>query len=245
MSRRRSSLAELERLVRILEPGTRNLGQYLAEHGEVLAPRLGIEVKDLHALANLPDEEAAPRVKELLARRADARAQRHHAALGELVTRAARRLASTAIWKGQAAVIDVGLLLTELLADSGREYIGFESSAFEVHLPRSKLVEVARVLPHQYPDIVGWVDASGLHFRWRRGRGGLNLLPQPVRPGAVAYVLTVSIPPPVREALQHAQPRHVRRLAPGTGPSAVRPSAGTRGKTGWLADILAQISLAP
>jgi hypothetical protein len=239
MSGRRSSLAELERLLRVIEPGAHDLGRYLAEHAERLAPRLKVEVEELRAIAVLPDQEAAPRVKELLMRRDHARAQHHEAALQEAVAGAAQRLASTAVWKGPAAVLDVRLLLGELLADPSRKYIGFEGGPFDVHLLRSKLVEVARVLPLQYSDLIGWVDPSGLHFRWHGGRGGLNLFPQVVSPVDAAYVLTVNIPPPVREEPRTAPPRR-SRLALAKAP----PSSESR-KGGWIADVLAQISLTP
>jgi len=239
MSRPRSSLAELERLLRAIEPGAHCLGPYLAEHAEGLAPRLDVDAEEIRAIAALPDQQAAPRVKEMLARREHARAALHEAALQEAVAVAAQRLASTAVWRDQAAVVDVRLLLGELLADPSRKYIGFSGGSFKVHLLRSKLVEAARVLPQQYPDLVGWVDPSGLHFRWHRGRGGLNLFPQTVPRVDAAYVLAVNIPPPVREEPRTA-PLRQARPAPAKAPSSRASRTG-----GWIADVLAQIPLAP
>ena len=243
MSGRRSSLTELERLLRIVQPGARNLGRYLAEHGESLAPRLGVEVEELRAIAALSDQAAALRVKALLDRRADAMAQIHEATVQEVVTEAVQRLAATAVWSGPAASIDVGLLLGALLADPIREYICLKSSTFEVPLLRSKLVAAAKVLLHHY-DLAGWVDSEGLHLRWRGGRGGLNLHPQTVRPGEARHVLVVNIPPPPpREEHRPVASARPRR-APPRVPAPAAPSAA-RGPVKWFAELLEQIALGP
>lgn len=242
MGGRRSSLAELERLLRFVEPGARNLGRYLAEHSEGLAPRLRVEVEELRAIAALPEQEAARRVQALLAQHANSLAQIHEATVQEVVAEAVQRFATTAAWRDSMAIIDVGLLLGALLADSSRQYICVKSGAFAVPMLRSKLVAVAKVLLH-HRDLTGWIDAEGLHLRWHGGRGGLNLYPQAVKPGEAGLVLTVNLPPPApREAprpVASARPRPARPPAPpATAPSAAR-------RRSWFTEILEQIALGP
>jgi hypothetical protein len=230
MTRPRSGLASLERALRAPEPGSRNLGQHLAEHGEYLAPLLGVEPGDLQALVALPDEDVAPRLKELFRRREEQRASRWAAAMQECSLDAAQRLAGAATWHQGAAMLDVNVLLGGLLADPSRTHIALVSDAFRVNMPRQKLVEVGKVLLKQYTDLIAWADNAGLHFRWNRCRGGLNLFSQEIPARDVGYVLHVVIPRPAEEKPQLSTPQRSTR-----GPRNAR-----RGGS-WLGEILSQI----
>ncbi len=103
MGRPRSSLAELGRMLRVAEPGSNNLGYYLAEAGEDLAVQLGVEAETLAGLVELPDETIAPMLAQLLEHRASERMAAHHAEVRDAAMSAAQRLGATAIWTNDAA----------------------------------------------------------------------------------------------------------------------------------------------
>ncbi|WP_437840053.1 hypothetical protein [Sorangium sp. So ce1153] len=231
----------MERVLRAFEPGSHNIGDYVAEHDEELAVLLGVDASELRALAGRLDEETAPRVRALLQQRAEARTLRHQAARRDAVLAAAQRLAMTAVWRESAALLDMSLL-GDLLADVTVQHISLVSRVFAVHLPRKKLVEVAEVLPRQFADLVSWVDRAGLHFRWHQGRGGLSLYSQVVPASESAHVLHVSIPAPGirkhRPAPASASPAHRSQDAPRPGPANAAPAAART--TGWLAEALTE-----
>lgn len=225
MARPRSSLAELEKLVQFAEVGGTNIGEYLASGGEDLAQKLGAAAEDLRALVHLPDEALAEQLGRNFERRAEQRAASHGEAVRRLAFAAAEQLAATAVWRNEAAVLDVRVLLGELLVDTTQSYILLDatsfSSRFQVSLPRSLLVNVAKVVRAR-TDIGAWLDEDGLHFRWNRGRGGFNFIPQAVPAQEMANILCVNIPPPYVE-----RPR----------PAARRPSS-------WFTDFLHEMALA-
>lgn len=242
MAGRRSGLAGLERVLRALEPGSRNVGDHVAEHDEELALLLDVDASELRALAGQPDEEVAPRVQAILLRRAEARMLRHQAARREAALAAAQVLAATAVWRGSAALLDVKVLLGDLLADVTIQHISLVSRGFQVHLPRKKLVEVAGVLPRQFADLESWVDRAGLHFRWRQGRGGLSLYSQEVPARESAHVLSIEIPAPTLKKHRPAPAPPTRRSHDTSRPhpnlTIAAPSAGR--PTEWLAEAISE-----
>ncbi|WP_437301122.1 hypothetical protein [Sorangium sp. So ce426] len=240
MAGRRSGLAGLERVLRALQPGSHNIGDYVAEHDEELAVLLGVDASELRALAGQLDEEAAPRVRALLQHRAEARTIRHQASRRDAVLAAARRLAMTAVWRDSAALLDISVLLGDLLADVTVQHIGLMSRVFAVHLPRKKLVEVADVLPRQFADLVSWVDRTGLHFRWRQGRGGLSLYSQAVPASESAHVLHVSIPAPAIRKHWPAPASADRRSRDAPRPNPTNAALSAARTTGWLAEALTE-----
>jgi hypothetical protein len=223
MARPRSSIAELERMVRTPEPGTNNLGRYLAEHGEELAGRLAVDAAQFAALAELPDEQVAPLLKQLFEHRASECSAAHQAEVREIALTAAQRLGATAVWMNDVATLDVRLLLGDLLVDTSRSYITLDAVAlrggFQVNLPRSLLVNVAKEIGRR-PDLVAGIDDQGLHFRWNHGRGGLTFLSQCVPASEAANVLTVNILPPLVKL--HRAPA----------------------RSGWFSDLLSELALA-
>jgi hypothetical protein len=225
MAKPRSSLAELEKLVCYAEVGGTNIGEYLASCGEELAPRLGAEAEDLRALVHLPDEALAQQLRPHFERRAEHRAAIHADAVQRLALAAAQQLAVTAVWRDGAAVLDVRVLLGELLVDTTQKYIRLDatsfSSRFQVSLPRSLLVNVAKEVGAR-PDPGAWVDEAGLHLRWKEGLGGLNFIPQCVPACDRANVLCVNIPPPFVE----------------------RPRPRLWAARAWFSEVLADVALA-
>jgi hypothetical protein len=223
MAKPRSSIAELERLLRVTEPSSNNLGQYLAEAGEELAARLGVGAEKLAALVALPDEKIAPLLEQLLEHRASERTAAHQADVRAVAMSAAQQLGATAVWTNDVAAIAVGLLLGELLLDTSKSYILFDAHGlcveFQVSLPRSLLVNVAKEIGRR-PDLIAGIDEQGLHLRWNRGRGGFNFISQSVPASEAMNVLYVNIPPPVVRSQR----------------------VPVRG--GWFAEVLSEVALA-
>jgi hypothetical protein len=223
MARPRNSVAKLERMLRVVEPGANNLGRYLAEHGEELADRLHVDVATLSVLADLPDEQITPLLKQLFEHRASERSTAHQAEVRDMALAVAQQLGATAVWTNDIAMLDVRLLLGELLVDTTRSYITLDAGSthggFRVSLPRSLLVNAARELG-QRPDLVAWVDQAGLNFRWNQERGGLNFFSQRVPASEAANVLTVSFLPPLVRL--HRAPT----------------------RSGWFSDLLSEVALA-
>jgi hypothetical protein len=183
--------------VQFAEVGGTNIGEYIASGGEELARKLGAEAEDLRALVHLPDETLARQFRLWFERRARRRAEVHAEAVQRVALTAADHLAATARWEGDAAVLDVRVLLGELLVDTSRKHVLLDAtgfgSRFLVSVPRRLLVDTAKVLGGR-PDVGAWVDESGLHFRWNEGRGGLNFIPQMVPAQEMATILCVNMP---------------------------------------------------
>src|SRR5262249_47739509 len=152
----------------------------------------------------------APLLAQLLEHRASERAGDHQAAVQEIALAAAQRLGATAVWANDIASLDVRLLLGKLLLDTSRSYITLDAAGpcgeFQVNLPRSLLVNVAKELG-QRPDLLAWVDEAGLHLRWNGGRGGLNFISQCVPASEAMSMLTVNIPSPVMASPRAPAPR--------------------------------------
>jgi hypothetical protein len=68
---------------------------------------------------------------------------------------------------------------------------------FTAAVERTLLVRTALV-QRLFIDVTAYVDANGLHVRWRGGRGGYNWRARFVAPADRAHVLTVELRPPVR-----------------------------------------------
>jgi hypothetical protein len=67
-SARRDPVRELALLVRAPEPGSNNLGGFLADNAGELAQELGVSASKLEAERIVDDEELAPRIRQLLER---------------------------------------------------------------------------------------------------------------------------------------------------------------------------------
>ena len=74
-SARRDPVRELTLLVRAPEPGTSNLGEFLANNARGLAQVLGLPADDFEAARILDDEDLAPRIRQLLERARDRHVQ--------------------------------------------------------------------------------------------------------------------------------------------------------------------------
>jgi hypothetical protein len=214
---RRDPLRELVQLLRFPEEGACNLGAFLAENADELAPALGSTGDDLRASAGMPDEVVAPRIRARLGRRRELEQEKMAQENAELAVRAATTLGRTVRWTEQGAVLDTDVLLGDLLADRGQKYIAFTGPDFTTAVERMTLARTAS-LRRLFMDVAACVDSTGLHVRWRGGRGGYNWRTQVIEPAERALVLTVELQPPVRAAVR-------------------RPGA-------WLGDLLQEMGFA-
>jgi hypothetical protein len=189
-------MRELAHLVRAPpEPGSNNLGEFVATNAAGLAQELGVSPTRLEAERLLDDEEVAPRIRQLLDR-----ARNHH--IKEDLERrrdrsfaAAQRLGASVKWTDVGAELDVDVLLGELLADRKKKWLRFDSKgAFTIVVPRH-LVAAAAPLRRIHIDLASFVDDKGLYFRWKGGRGGYNWRTHEVDPRFADLVLTVPLAP--------------------------------------------------
>jgi hypothetical protein len=120
---------------------------------------------------------------------------------------AATRLARTAAWRGDVVAFDVDVLLGALLADATPKYIAFDAiGLFDVAVPRGRLADARRVLVGEsFFGLCATVDAAGVHFRWKNGRGGLDFRAMYVTPLERDRVLRVVLERPHHVALVAAR----------------------------------------
>ncbi len=218
----RTSLAALSKIVAAAEPGTRNIGHYLAARASVLAPELAVPVATLEAAANVDDAELAPHLEAMLRQHEliSRRARTNTAA--ERASTAATRIARSAIWEKSVVHIDPSVLLGDLLADASHRYVAFFFDEHDITIDRAKLVDVSRVITSKtYPDRSAYLDARGLHLRWKNGRGGLNLVTQ--IPGVLE-----------RDRVLHVVLER---------PAVAMPIVPVRRGGAWLGDILGEMGL--
>jgi hypothetical protein len=130
-------------------------------------------------------------------------------------------LASRARYAHDGIELDRGLLLGPLLAGPDKKIVTFDLGDAEVSVARRKLVAIKHAT-RRFIDLTASVDPKGLRFRWRAGRGGLNLRPLLVRPqDRVLERRVVIIPSAVSVAIV---------TAPG------RPSSS------WLHDLVTELA---
>ena len=179
MASRRSGLALLAKVVAAAEPGTRNIGHYLAARAMVLAPELAVPVATLEAAAYVDDAELAPHLEAMLRQREEISRRARTNTTAERASTAATRISRSATWEKDLVRIDPALLLGDLLADTSNKYVAFSFDEHDITIDRAKLGDVSRIISSKtYPDRSAYLDASGLHLRWKSGRGGLNLVTQ-------------------------------------------------------------------
>ena len=94
-SARRDPLRELSHLLRASEPGSNNLGEFVAANAGGLAQELGVSAGRLEAERVIDDEELAPRIRQLLERAKDRHVQQDLERRRERSLAAARRLGAT------------------------------------------------------------------------------------------------------------------------------------------------------
>ena len=193
----RDVLRELAQLVRLAEPEGHNLGGFVAGHAGELAPLLQSTEHELQAAVHEPDSALVDRLRARLDLALE-RDRQHRCQHGlDRAHRAALELGRTARWFERGVILDVDLLLGPLANGAVAKHAAFA-------LPEATLVfeaavlRRARILPRTFLDVAVFVDAEGIHFRWKAGRGAVNLKPQSVSPAEMRAALIVPIPPPMR-----------------------------------------------
>ena len=199
-SARRDPVRELALLVRAPEPGTSNLGEFLADNASGLAQVLGLPADDFEAARVLDDEDLARRIRQLLERARDHHVQRDLERRRERSLEAAHRLGATARWSDLGAELDVDLLLGELLADRTMKWVAFDEPAGCRRRPSRGIWSQASCPS----GVCTWTSppgstTTGLHFRWRGGRGGYRWRPHEVHASFANRVLNVPLAPKVAQ----------------------------------------------
>lgn len=171
--------------------GEHNIGGFLREHPELAARlgRLDLERDDAELALQL-----APAVGHY--KRSAARV--HASERASRAEEAARLISARARHRDGRVELAPDLLLGALLVDSSRRYVAFNLVETRVLVSRQVLSR-ARSALLGFPDLSAYVDDRGLHFVWRGGRGGLNLLPQAQEVGAAVLEIDLSPPPSRRE----------------------------------------------
>jgi hypothetical protein len=224
-SARRDRVRELVQLARVPEPGTSNLGEFVAGHADELAQALNADPHRLALARALDDEELLPRIVQLLERARGRRVMEDLDRRRERSIAAAVRLGQSARWNELGAELDVDLLLGDVLADRTRKWVTFEGGGLGVTIPRH-LIAGAVFVARQHLDLAACVDEHGLHFRWRGGTGKYNWRPQALRPGLEAHVLTVPLASKVvAVVLQRPPVVRQRRRRPALEPVLAEPAA--------------------
>jgi hypothetical protein len=175
------------------EPGTSNLGEFVAANADGLSQALGASTSTFEASRIVDDEELAPRIRNLLERARNHHVQQDLERRRERSLAAAQRLGATVRWSCVGAELDVDLLLGEVLADRTKKWVRFDSQLdLKVVIPRY-LIAAASPLRRIHIDLASFVDDKGLHFRWKGGRGGYNWRPHDVDARFADQVLTVRL----------------------------------------------------
>jgi hypothetical protein len=216
-------LRELLVLLRSPEHDSNNIGVYLGEHAERLAPILRTSPDSLRSALRLTDERVVPelrrRVASVIGDQQAARATK----ISERSSRAACLLGQTVRWTELGGVLDVDLLLSDVIADRQNKYVAFSREEHPGVAVRRDLLARVAPLKRNVLDLVAFVDHEGVHFRWNGGRGGYNWLPQVVPDHEGLRVLKVSLRAPACPALGQTVP----------------------GRGAWLGDVLRDVGLQP
>ena len=148
---------------------------------------------------------------------------------------AAAVLNDTAIWADGTVLLDQRVLLGDVLAHPTAKWIGFEVNELAIVISMQKL-RAGRAALRPFLDLAAFLDQHGLHFRWRGGRGGLDLFSHKANRyerDRVFKVPLVLVPP--EPVLVTATPT----AAPADPPPRHRQPRGSA----WLGQILGDLGL--
>jgi hypothetical protein len=125
------------------------------------------------AMENVQDDAAlAVRLLETIRRAETMQRDLRKTSRAKAAQASADALASTARWEGETAQVDILSLLSSMLTKRN-DLLVFTCDDFTVGVYMSPLYDLAKLKKR---DLTAFVDAKGLHIRWRTG--GLNLCPQ-------------------------------------------------------------------
>lgn len=193
----RDLLRELARLARVSEPDGTTIGAFVAGHAAELAPLLHTHEEALTTAGGDRDEVVLRTLRGPLQHAVvEVRDQRREIAAAT-ARNAAVQLGRTARWHERGVVIDEGLALGPLLADLRTKHVAFMLPFITVII-EVQVLRRARLLQRTHIDLACFIDGDGLHFRWKAGRGQLNLTSRKLVPDAIRAALEVPIPPPAQ-----------------------------------------------
>lgn len=125
------------------------------------------------ALQNVQDDAAlAVRLLETIRHAESQQRDQHKINRAKAAQASAEALASMARWDGEKAHVDIISLVSSALTKRN-DLLVFTCDDFTVGVYMAPLFDLARL---RRRDLTAFVDASGLHIKWRTG--GLNLRPQ-------------------------------------------------------------------
>jgi ElaB/YqjD/DUF883 family membrane-anchored ribosome-binding protein len=193
-------LRELVRMARLSEPDDTNVGTFVAEHAAELAPLLHTHEAALTKAAGHADEIVLRALRRRIDNALVEERERRRDAGAAAAREAAVQVARTARWLELGVVVDVDVVLGKLLADPGSRHVAFAlpDAIVAVEAP---LLRRCRLLSRTYIDLAGFVDQDGIHFRWKGGKGALNLRSLILSASQLERALIVPIPPPMRPAM--------------------------------------------
>lgn len=181
------------------------LQELLLVHGARIAAVLGTSLPELESKLQRPRERRSDDVRRLVRTAQEQREAIRAEQRRNLAIAAGIMLASLARWTETRVELDARIVLGTLLVDASKKAVRFDvERGPSITISCAKLTEASRAL--KFSDLHCFVDARGLHFRWRDGVGGLDLHTQD-RVWNDNSVLTVALSRPQRRP--RTQPRPV------------------------------------
>ena len=185
-----STSSALTALRRFINASTETPGEirlYVRENVTELATAFGVEGDAILARIDAVSDDAALAIgllKLVKTEEASNRAVKRDAR-AMAAQAAADALAATVTWDGDRARVNIQALLASSITKRG-DLLVFTCDDFTAAIPQASLLGLVRL---RRRDLSGFVDAQGLHIRWKTG--GLNLRSQ-VDPSADRIVLSLS-----------------------------------------------------
>lgn len=125
------------------------------------------------AMDNVSDDAAlAVRLLETIRRSEAMQRDLRKSSRAKAAQASADAIASMARWDGEKLHVDVASVLSSVLTQRNHLLV-FTTDEFSVAVYQSPLFDLAKL---KRKDLTAFVDANGVHLRWRTG--GLNLRPQ-------------------------------------------------------------------
>lgn len=209
MPRRLSQRELTETLLACVESDAdddQELQRLLVVHDADLAEVLRCAPSALSALLSLDSDARRVRVRALIRLSRERRQQAQAGVLHNASLAAAAMLSKLAVWSEDKIGLDPRIVLgSGLLGDRARAFVRFDAESLgTVTVRRTKLAEAGKAL--RFSDLSCCLDATGLRFGWRGGRGGLRLTDQKVGSREAEAVLTVALARPLPKVVERFRP---------------------------------------
>lgn len=171
----------------------------------------GVRPSDFEALAERPERDVIRCAGQALDLAKKRKRQEKYNNSATVAREAAEELRRSARWACDLLYLDCRVVLGRLLLAPTR-YIRFQWHEVEVVVERSRLARLRR-LAQRLDGLSVHLSTDALCFRWKGGRGGLNLrFSRPI--DHKADVLSVVLTPPPQPKVQ-PQPSLLGRVLPG------------------------------